>query len=513
MTVLYLKNRHALAKIIDELATIARAILEKNPDIPYATFKKQVFEHSPLWHRDRKSLIEHRQVLLDTLSQSAIVDKKNEVIAEQIKSVVQDYCSANTAKTERPRRAKPARISIIGAGTAGLLYGLILAREGFDITIYEARSRQDAFLRHPNISFKEAEERLRPLLGEQGYQKFFTRGAALDGDTGKLRMTIGAFQEILYEQLVAAGAQVHFNHAVDLNELKNMGTTHPSLWRKPESRRVLRANARSASWIPRSSRGMTGCRQLQNRSHYDFILLATGTHTHKRFSLTQQLQIQEFPEYTAGGRTALLLKASQETHGYTRSERDGYHWRRANKTIFDHGQLGHDIKRLIRVFEKENVNLNLIDKLQGLEKAKGIEYTFIFGNDTPRFLEGYDGSNYYLIYSQQYRVAPMIALNPVLHFNDSPIIAIGDANSSAHPLAAIGTLKFIRNIDYLKDFVSAYQDIKELLIDCQQDDKLIAQAHQLLALLESTYTAIAMQNIKMVFFENILAAVFSEPRK
>ncbi len=39
-------------------------------------------------------------------------------------------------------------------------------------------------------------------------------------------------------------------------------TTRPSLWRKPESRCVLRAKSRSALWIPRSTRGVTSCKQL-----------------------------------------------------------------------------------------------------------------------------------------------------------------------------------------------------------------------------------------------------------
>ncbi len=52
-----------------------------------------------------------------------------------------------------------------------------------------------------------------------------------------------------------------------------MVTTRPSFQRKPESRHVLRTNARSALRIPRSSRGMTRCEQL----HLMTVAIGPGT--------------------------------------------------------------------------------------------------------------------------------------------------------------------------------------------------------------------------------------------
>lgn len=353
------------------------------------------------------------------------------------------------------------RVSIIGAGPAGLITAYLLAQQGAEVTIYEARSLIDFSLRPQNISFKEAEVHLKGVLEKKLYQKFFQRGAALDHER-KLRITIGTFQEVLVEGMKNFNVKIHYNTTVTLNNVEKFKDA-------------------------------------------DFILIAAGAHAYKRLALQDYFEQEVFEQYTTRGRTALFIRPSIESSGYTGYQREGRDWWRKNKSVFRGSILSQDIDRVITMLSKDKAIRTKTRQLKKLKSNTKVEYTFIFGNNSPDFLKTLD-MNFEPIIQSEYIVTPTILCNPLSEYQNKPLIVIGDSNGAPHPLAAIGTLKFIKDAKELMKLVAVYKELKHVNdIEVLSENRM----RDLLNDVKNFYALAAMENIKKVFYANILSALFS----
>lgn len=426
---------------VEELASIARNLLKSNPLRPFPEVHQESLARCSDVAKLCEDIYPHQQLQL---------------LQHQMKNL------------PKHPPLRPLCIDILGGGTAGLLAALVLGRQGHHIQLYEGRARELATLRYPNISFKEAEERLKPLLGSALYNRFFDVGASLDGNTGKLRITIGAFQEVLLQEIVLLNnIHLHFSYPIYFDD-------------------------------------------FVKHSSADMILLATGAHTHQQFGLDQDLKMHYFPEYDAIGRTALFIEASEKNHGYFRQEREGRDWRRDNTSIYSQHVMASDLHRVQKNCEKYKVSHDKLAKLKLLFNAESIEYCFSFGNDSEKFLHQ-PPMNSEPFLTSRYRVIPMLSYQPVFERHAKLIIAVGDANGSPHPLAAIGTLKFLRNIAHLEHYCHRLSVFKTLALDA--NDALSQQLVKLEKQSKTIYKDQVLQNIHYIFFGNILSSVFSNPTK
>ncbi len=439
-----LSQAEQLAAIVEKAVCCGRKILKQHPNIPYPKFAKQ---------------LESQNIFSWDSSIESVIHELMSLTGDQM---LREYCTQLHQNRVEPftfTQPSPPHIAIIGAGLAGLLAGTLCARFGIKVDIFESRSNKSSRVRPQNISFKEAELRLKPLLGEKIYKTFFDYGGALDGSTGKLRITTGSFQDILTKNLEDCSANIHYDHPFTSDDIEKL-------------------------------------------SGFDAILIATGVHACKRLGLSDYFNPIVFDEYITHGRTALCAAPTEQPHGYYRREREGYHWRRDNISIFSGNAFTPDLARLIHRFEEKKIHPQQIPRLASLMKEKTTEYTFIFGNDTDEFLRNLPRStNNYLIEETRFTVEPMISLTPVSQINQIPLIAIGDANGSPHPLAAIGTLKFLRNMTHLVSTISAIHYTTSQV----DSDKLCKK-------LLKIYHETAMKNNREVFFANILCSIFSEER-
>lgn len=418
----HLLYREQLELDIEQLVNAAHEILEKQPTIGFANFHQ------------------HCLTKLNSIDNSFLI---NELSSE-----------AMLAVTGSPAKLQPLKISILGAGLAGLLAGVVLAKAGAEVNIYEKRSKIASRLRGQNISFKEAQLRLKPLLGPELYNKFFANGGALDGNTGKLRVTTGTFQDLLTQAAEDLPITIHYNATQTLDELTQDQTTTT-------------------------------------------VLVATGVHACERLNLSEHFNPLYFPEYQVQGQTALCLNTTTSEHGYFRGEREGKNWRRDNISIFSREEFNLDLERLQNLLTKQQAEPEVLQRLNKIMQQNELEYTFIFGNDGEEFFQDFPNSSKdYIFQTTTYKILPMLCTNLISEMNGKPIIAIGDANGSPHPLAAIGTLKFTRNISLLKDYLFNLQ-------------KLNSGPDILKYKLAELYELQAMQNNKEVFYGNILSCLYS----
>ncbi len=420
-------QREQLEQTLQTIDQAASILLQQQPEIGFVAFNQQLQDQLKLY-------------------QNARVEQAAEAFYQKHKALF--------------GRRHQASIRILGAGPSGLLSGLVLQQSGHRVSIDEMRSDSDFCMRPQNVSYREAESRLRSLIGEDIYQQFFHHGASLDGNTGKLRITTGGYQQILSEAFIAAGGQLYFGRGKTLTDLAN--------------------------------------------EQPDVILLATGAHAAERLQLQQQLLVETFPQYSAGGYSGLIIQPSTATPGYQRREREGLHWRRDNISVYSGAVFSRDLERAQRYLHKRQVEPAKIAALNDLQDAPGVEFSFCFGNDTEKFLQASSEVPALApILTERYRVLPFISRRLIFHHHDVPVIAIGDANGSPHPLAAIGTLKVIRNIGYLTRHIDGLMALK------QQPDAvnsvIISENHKV-------YTNQAMENIKEVFYSNVICGIYSQPR-
>jgi hypothetical protein len=417
-----------LSQIINECEAHSHELLLKTPELSYSDYEKSLFTQT-------KRLVEHKE-------------KRNQLSQSNAFTSLPPLDLTHTQNTQ---------VTIIGAGSAGLLAAFQLIKAGFSVTVYEKRSKALSTLRYPNISFKEGEQTLRPLLGDTIYQRFLSSGGSLDGRSGKLRLTIGRFQEILLDELsLSPNFKIHFNQTFSFD----------------------------------------------NKTLYegsDLILIASGAHAAERLSVEKELTVERFPNHNAKGITALYVKSSNGPHGYYRKDIDGYHWRRDNKSVYSGEAFSHDLKRVAYQIDDKQIKAQLSQLIQ----ANSVEYTFSFGNDTPHFFNN-PPLDIDPILLARYEVKPQIALTPVFQKENKTVIAIGDANGTPHPLAAIGTLKFVRNVIHLKTFLTRQCQIT-------QTDNINKVA--LSKMNHKWYENEAMRNIEEVFFANIFCSLYSMPRE
>ncbi len=428
-----------------ELVKTGRQFLKENSDIGFLDFRSKLYD-SCEWLHYNEELKKIENLILQ-------LQQNMNPLPENIQQSLNDIYT----KQQVNHHFKP-HIAIIGAGLAGLFFAVGLCRIGFKITLAEKREFENNFLRPQNISFKFAERYLREAIGEELYQLFFTHGAFMDGATGKLRITIGAFQDVMYSYLKRTNVDCQFASEIDINQIQH---------------------------------------------EYDYIIVATGSSTYLNFNLEKELNILSFPEYSADGLTALYLKPSSDPCGYSRVERDGYHWHRENTSINDHVNVQSDIKRLIQLIKTKSDDGKKLTYLDFLLTESRIDYCFIFGNKTDEFYKfNKNAKPEELIWATGYHVLPLIALNNVIELNQNKIIVVGDANGIPHPLAAIGTLKFIKNFLPLAKFINAEQLLKNIK-NPEKHREIVTHIYQL-----ETY-----ENIFQVYWENLMCCIYSEPRK
>lgn len=357
-------------------------------------------------------------------------------------------------------KAEPAShypIVIVGAGSAGLLYAYYFGRLGYPVTVYEKRNQQTYNLRYPNISFKEGDTTLKAIVGNPIYQRFLEQGGSMDGKSGKLRLTIGSFQDTLLEAIqVMPNVTLHFDHAFDFNQSTDYSDAH-------------------------------------------IVLLATGCHAAERFGILDDLEIKRFSEFDVKGQSALYVRdANEHEHGYWRTDIEGFHWRRDNQSIYSGKAFTSDLLRLTRQIDDKS----MCSQLEALCRSNSVEYTFSFGNATEKFFENPPCAER-PVRTAEFEVKPQISLNPFIDVKGKSVIAIGDANGTPHPLAAIGTLKFIRNVKHLDDYLIRERSIAK---------QAIAKQETLHQLNRTSYQAQALKNIQEVFCSNLISAVYSWPR-
>lgn len=417
-----------LHNMIDACEKTASMILNSAPEIAFSEYERRLFtQTSELTSHFEQRDMNRKEFVFDDLPPLSNEQKK-------------DF-----------------HITIIGAGSAGLLSAFQLGTAGFHVTLYEKREKELTTLRYPNISFKEGDKTLKPMLGDDIYTDFLASGGSMDGNTGKLRLTIGRFQEILLQHLeTLPNVDIHFNQFFSFDDDE------------------LYQNA-------------------------DLVLIATGAHSAKRFELEAEFSIEKFPAFNAKGITALYIQGSDSPHGYYRTDIEGYAWRRDNKSVYSGQAFRHDLRRV----ERQICDNKLKTMISDLIQADSVEYTFSFGNDTPHFFEN-PPLNIDPVLLARYEVKPQIALSPLFHFRDKTVIAMGDANGTPHPLAAIGTLKFVRNIIHLKTFVTRQCAIK---LNSSIDKRKNIQMN------EAWYVNEAMKNIEEVFFANLFSSIYSRPRQ
>ena len=459
-----------LKEIVDSIAEAARKVLALDADTTFFMMREQALANPTLQHYRTQEQIALAQVRkaydqaiinCEQLLQQSALSASDQACLQQLSST---YALTDGLKVCGQPGSLPApKVSIIGGGLSGLLAAYALSKAGAQVVVHEARAKARATLRIQNISFKEAEKHLRPLFGEILYQEFFARGAILDGDSGKLRVTIGCFQEILLEALADLPVQIYYENQVDIS-------------------------------------------QCQQRDNPDMVIVSSGVHSCERLALHDDLLPVSYPEYSAKGKTVLFLRESEEPHGYTRSGREGQHWRRENKTIFSGQTLASDIHRAIANLREPSDEQ--IAQLEALLDCATVEYSFNFGNDSPNFLDNVT-ADYQPLLQSNYCIVPMFARRLICQRAGVTVLALGDANGSAHPLAAIGTLKFVRNIAHVVPFVFSHQAIR-ILAD---NNAGLAPSYEVLQhACQALYQSLALCNTKQVLFENVLSCVFSEAR-
>lgn len=447
-------SRSQLQDGIDSLAEASLNLIKKSPEIPYTTFKNQV-------EMEAKFYLQQQQIAKEriALEKAKLLFKLKNVFRENIfklnklLTIYSDTIRITSLDCKM-------RVTIIGAGPAGLITAYLLARQGAEVTIFEARNLIDFSLRPQHISIKEAEIYLKGVLERKLYQKFFQRGAALDHE-GKLRITIGTFQEVLVEGLKHLNVKIHYNTVVTLHNIEKFKDA-------------------------------------------DFILIAAGAHAYNRLTLQDYFEQEVFDHYTTRGRTALFIRSSLASSGYIGHHRDGYDWWRKNTNICSGNILSQDIDRVIAILSRNKTGNIQIKQLKKLKSHKNVEYTFIFGNNSSNFLKTLD-MNFEPILQSEYIVTPTILCNPLSEYQNKSLIVIGDSNGTPHPLAAIGTLKFIKDAKELMKLIAVYKELKNL-----HDIKVISEniMRDLLNDAKNFYALTAMENIKKVFYENILSALF-----
>jgi hypothetical protein len=464
-------QHQAYSKKIIEFEQFAQSTFKQTPEIPYLDFYYKALYATAIQHSTTTTLTDATKQFAHTLTELLRLIP-TAIEQHALQTIFQHYCGMNAATPVAFRNLGTPKVAIVGAGLAGLFAAYVLTQQGIVPEIFESRSNDDARLRPQNISFKEADTCIKPILAKKYYDAFFERGGAMDGASAKLRLTTGTFQDVLTEALLEAGVRIHFDSPIhDVN--------------------IFAQHA------------------------YDAILIAAGVHSCECLALQPYFHPLHFPAYAARGRTALCIAPSNEPHGYQRSESEGWGWQRNNKSVFSGKAFQGDLERLIKPLRKTIAQENRIAYLSHLATLPSIEYTFNFGNNTPHFMREATwptpplapNRETYIVKQWSFYVEPMITTQVASEQSNRLLIAIGDANGSAHPLAALGTIKFCRNAPFLPALLRSYVCLKNL--SPRVDPGLIKTA---ISQLTAIFHHHATQNTQEVFWANICCSLFSRER-
>lgn len=390
------------------------------------------------------------------------------------------------SEEERPSADKGGtlegfKVRIFGAGISGLTLAYCLRLRGAEIVgLLDRRgdssapdqSFQDLVARGQNVSWSDMERFLRPVMGDDAYEyllrKLYASGAVMDRREGKVRCSIGAFQEVILEELKSLGVSV--------------GLGYPG-----------------------------GTADLQTDRGLDMQCVATGVRAVKDFS--SELKPIFFEDYSSYVATHLSMYAAEEEYRFFSNDRDegcdGMGWRSVNETVHPVELMAKEIHRFVGNLRRMSTPENCVKKVQALQNARMVAHSFSFGNDRSGFDRGLDHKPYPSIMGQL-KIKPWILTHTISRVNpDVPTVFLGDATCSSHPLAAIGHSLVFQNVSSFVRMAECKQALKHL-----HKASSNAHIHTLISKLdrdfEELYERNSRQTALMVFLQSCLCSLYSE---
>lgn len=380
---------------------------------------------------------------------------------------------------DRKRSLEGFKVRIFGAGITGLTLAYALKKRGANVVglLDKRHGGQDTSLskvlsRGQNVSWTDLKYYLEPILGEKECEEFIKKltahGAIMDRKKGKLRGTIGAFQEVLIGLLEEMGVKITTGY-----------------------------------------RG--GVADLLTDREIDLQCVATGVHAIEDFSC--ELQPLVFEEKTCRIRTHLTMYPSDKGEGYypdsrLQSASENTSWRRVHESVRRVGVFTCEIERFTSNLQRLSAPEEAIRLVQSLHQSEHVAHRFAFGNDREDFDRGLSISPYPMMTSTV-KITPWILKNVISRVNPQvPTLFLGDGTCSTHPLAAIGHALVFQNVQTAVRFAESKYALKRLLKD-QTSGHIRRLINSLNADCEDLYERQSRKIALMVFLQSCLCSIYT----
>ncbi|MCY4524605.1 MAG: hypothetical protein OXB84_07705, partial [Halobacteriovoraceae bacterium] len=344
---------------------------------------------------------------------------EDEKTKKKLVSVKNIFTSGNI---EQKELLKGFNLRIWGAGSCGLCCAYLFSCHGAKVLLNEKRGERgllSACSRTPNISWKNFEKTIMPALTKKDFDRLFEsiihHGGVIDPKSGKLRSSIGAFQEALHEQISLNEV------ALDLNRKMEM-------------------------------------ENINDDEDFDIQVICAGVHT------KEEIKLKNFtPLLFPGGLGEIFITTTM----YPTDEKTGFYrdeweegqivsphgevsWRRKNINVQSVETFEKEIDRFVFNLQKKGFDKKDRDLARALKNKKQVAHVFYFGNRRDSYHHGIGEENYPCI-TEKVDVGSWMFNQFVDENNRPPVVLMGDATGPSHPLAAIGAYLSSKNsVDLLK---------------------------------------------------------------
>ena len=447
-----------IKELTANLESITKNILKKNKEISFKECLLKASREIPELDSDSMEMppsVKNAQKTIIQKLEHLITQKKDEKTREKLDSIKQTFSTDNIIQK---KLLEGFKLRIWGAGSCGLSCAYLFSCHGAQVELNEKRGEQgplSACSRTPNISWKNFEKTMISVLDKQDFNRLFQSilqyGGVIDPQSGKLRSSIGAFQEALYKQISANQVKVNLNQKM---ELKN----------------------------------------IHDNNGFSMQVISTGVHAKDEILLDTHKPLL-FP----GGQGEIDITTTmyptnldigfyrdQWEEGESVSPYGRVSWRRKNINVQSVDTFRGEIKRFVFNLEKRGFTKKDIEKGLALTKENHVAHVFYFGNHRSSYHHGIGEENYPCI-TEKVQVGSWMFNKFIDSSGKTPIALLGDATGPSHPLAAIGAYlssknsvdlfkycTLIHNLNSIKDVpVSVHDQILKDALFCLEGKMLL----------------------------------------
>ncbi len=451
----------------EKIKTIAKTILHEFPNIDFDIFyKKVIFDlNIKVSNQNSQNKVENIKKTINdkliTIFSETISEGKNCKDCNLLKILMhKTSLSASKKKYAITNELEKLNIFIVGAGISGLLLAKSLEYLNCHITIYEERSKADSLSRFYTIAIKDSLV-LKEIIGQDGFDYILKHGGLFEKETGILRAPISVIQQGIYSVL---NAKISFKYQSPIYNISE---------------------------------------KIDENCSDKIYILASGSKTIKKLKLETYFKLIELNKYKTSVNEMMFANETNEKQVYWRRFIPGKQWMVMSKNVEMRKTLYKNLLNCVGFSTKiDDATKALLIKLQSLKENAVVSLTKVkCSTKIQQIMQSIP------FYQRNYDVIPSIATNQINFMSPKkiPVILLGDATGNVHPITISGSIKYLKIIPALSEFIFFYR----IIISCET----LFQTKIFFELLKDygkLFDSIAQPVVEEVFIKTISFCLYSE---